>query len=109
MDMPSNAFSPDQAKDLATAEVAHGVEKVDKAIDKLSSSNLKRVLKTVCHVHAGEQLLGRHVKPLKEEEQDLIDIIFALQESVLGYAQLMEEIKTSNNGLAFTNKETNDE
>ncbi len=76
--------------------VAHGTEKVEKLIDKLSSAGLKRVLKIVSHCHLADALLDRNINfNLNEDEQNLIDSIFALQETVFGHQALVQEVENT--------------
>lgn len=81
----------ERSKAFAITELSSGVSQVGKSIDKLTSASLKRVLKTVSHVHAAEDALGRPKLELSEDEQKLIDRIFALQESLLGFVTLLNE------------------
>jgi hypothetical protein len=78
--------------------VGHGTEKVEKLIDKLSSAGLKRVLKIVSHCHLADAMLDRNINfNLSEDEQNLIDGIFALQETVFGHQALVQESENTNN------------
>jgi hypothetical protein len=87
-----NSISNEKILETAIANVARGMEKVGPALDKLTSASLKRVLKTITHVHLAEGIVkGKHVE-LNETEQRLIDQIFALQEDVMGYTQLYNEL-----------------
>lgn len=99
--------TPEKLKMIATMEVAHGLEKVSNTIDGLTSASLKRVLKTVCHVHLAENLLDRDSAKLEEVEQGLVDKIFALQESVLGYQTLMNELE-GNTGNSVESEEVSE-
>ena len=70
-----------------------GIDTVGRAIDQLTSASLKRVLKVVSHVHFAEAMVDRQGDyDLSEKEQNLIDKIFALQETVFGHQALMKEI-----------------
>lgn len=81
----------------STVTLASESERVAKKIDDLTSASLKRVLKTVCHIHLADALLQRpHNVDLNEQEQGLIDHIFALQESVMGHQVLMKELFEEN-------------
>lgn len=78
--------------------VGHGTEKVEKLIDNLSSAGLKRVLKIVSHCHLADALLDRNINfSLSEDEQNLIDSIFALQETVFGHQALIQESENTDN------------
>lgn len=78
--------------------VGHATEKVDKLVDGLSSAGLKRVLKIVSHCHLADALLDRNINfHLSEPEQNLIDSIFALQETVFGHQALTQEAEENNN------------
>jgi hypothetical protein len=87
--------------------IAQGLEKVDGEIDKLTSSALKRIIKIMSHIHIADAILEKHPPVLKKEEQNLIDNIFALQETIFGYTTLNEESRNSEQTLgenvAFTN------
>lgn len=85
------------ALETAKEDIGLLMTKVSNEIDQLTSSELKRVLKTVTHVHMADSFLGGEDVVLKENEQSLIDNIFQLQESVLGSLQLQNEIKEAKN------------
>jgi hypothetical protein len=75
-----------------------GIDTVGKAIDELTSSSLKRVLKVVSHIHFAEALVEKNGDyNLNEKEQNLIDKIFALQETVFGHQALVKEISENDN------------
>jgi hypothetical protein len=92
----TNEEKIEKARSLAIGGIARNSEKVSKSIDDLSSSGLKRVLKTICHVHIAEEMLGKGSFELEEKEQVLIDQIFNLMEDVMSYTQLMNEINAEN-------------
>lgn len=93
--MKSNP-SPEELILASKISMSSGLRQVAQSIDKLSSANLKRVLKIVSHVHVAQELTGQQSDiSLNDDEQNLIDRIFALQESVLGHSQLIEEAKTA--------------
>jgi hypothetical protein len=78
--------------------VAHGTDKVEKLVDSLSSAGLKRVLKIVSHCHLADALLDRNINfNLSKAEQDVIDSIFALQETVFGHQALIQESENTDN------------
>ena len=91
MTLPAS-ISNEQLLEAAIRDVARSMEKVGPQIDKLTSASLKRVLKTVTHVHLAEHITQGKQMELNETEQNLVDHIFGLQENVLGYMQLDREI-----------------
>ena len=66
--------------------------RVSSQIDSLSSSELKRVLKSVSHVHIAEDIIHNKQTKLENKEQKLVDSIFHLLEDIMGYTQLKTEI-----------------
>lgn len=97
---------------MSRAMLGHATEKVEKIVDSLSSSSLKRVLKIVSHTHLADALLDKNINfNLDEKEQTLIDSIFALQETVFGHQALLQSIKgeeenPENSGLEQTDLTT---
>ena len=84
--------SKEQIKELVVGNVKQGVVNVKKNIDSFTSAKLKRVLKAITCVHAGEHLLFGQKTTLMDDELNLIDGIFKLQEDINGlYAILQEE------------------
>jgi hypothetical protein len=84
--------SNEEMLQIAIAQVATGNAKLGPAIDKLTSSNLKRVLKAITFVRLSDEILGKQSDPLSEQEQVLIDAIMTHQENVMGYLQLNDEV-----------------
>lgn len=91
--METNSISKEQLLATALQDLNRGVGTIAPMIDKFSSSNLKRILKTITHVHLAEHITQGKQVELNVEEQKLIDSIFRLQEDVMGYLQLEREIK----------------
>ena len=81
-----------QALELAMSNMTRNYVPVRDAIDKSGSAALKRVLKAITYVRTTEEILGQAVQPLNEEEQSLVDKVFRLQEDVIGYIQLAQEL-----------------
>ncbi len=105
--LPLNDIPNEQKLTMSKAMLAHGAEKVQKNVDELTSSSLKRVLKVICHVHLADELLEKKVDiSLNEKEQMLIDNIFALQETVFGHQALVHEIEKGTGLDNNTNIET---
>lgn len=86
---------PEDAKLVISKNmVGHGLERVIPTIDKFTSAKLKRVLKAVSMVFIAEKTLNEKAElPLEEDEQKLIDDIFALQETVFGHSRLVQELE----------------
>jgi hypothetical protein len=96
--MKFDNISDEDKLQTSTMVLASESERVGKQIDDLTSASLKRVLRTVCHVHLADALLEKpHHIDLNEKEQKLIDTIFALQENVMGHQVLMKEIFEAQN------------
>jgi len=95
--------------EIAISNVARGMDKVGPSIDKLTSSRLKKILKTITHVHIAESILKGKDVILDEEEQKLVDSIFNLQEDVMGYMQLQREINEKTNEEVPSEKELENE
>ena len=94
----TNLISNQQILETAIANVARGMEKVSPSIDSLTSSSLKKVLKTITHVHLAENILKGSKVELNEAEQKLVDHIFTLQEDVMGYMQIVNELNPKKEG-----------
>jgi cystathionine beta-lyase family protein involved in aluminum resistance len=109
--MTSSPLEPSSNEDkvvMSKIMLGSGLEQVSKAIDSLSSANLKRVLKIVGHVHIAESLLERKSDlELNDAEQTLIEKIFALQETVMGHSTLVQEVETVESGLETVDLSTN--
>lgn len=93
LDQTFNEIPNDQKLIISRNMVGHGLERVAPAIDKFTSAKLKRVLKAVSMVFLAEKTLNEDATmDLKEDEQKLIDDIFALQETVFGHSRLVQEL-----------------
>jgi Zn-dependent oligopeptidase len=108
---PFDSLPNEQKELMSKMMVAKSVETVEKTIDDFTSANLKRVLKILSHVHFANAILERDNPNLEEKEQNLIDYIFNLHETVLGHQALLNEIKgeqenPENSGLEQTSLET---
>lgn len=96
--LTNQMISNDQLVDLAKTNVRRSLEKVEDVANNLTSASLKRVLGMVSHIHLAHSILLSNKKfELNETEQKLIDNIFRLQEDVLGYTELMNEVKSNEN------------
>lgn len=91
--METNSISKEKLLEVALQDLNRGVRTIAPMVDKFSSSNLKRILKTITHVHLAEHITQGKQVELNADEQKLIDSIFRLQEDVMGYLQLEREIK----------------
>ena len=77
--------------------VERSVKIVGPKIDELSLKGLRRVLKVVSHLHEGEHILHNKVTKLHEDEQKVIDGIFAAQEKIMLFMALMKELNDEYN------------
>lgn len=92
--MTFNDLNEEQQKavDLSLENVEVLMNVVSPQIDSLTSSSLKRVLKATTHSFLADSIINNTNFQLSEEEQGLIDNIFKLQEAVLGYMTLSNEL-----------------
>jgi transcription initiation factor IIE alpha subunit len=87
-----NMPTEDELKERLVAQIEHGYNKINDEIDELTSAQLKRVLKAITYVHQAGHLLYNKEVELSEEENGLIDRIYAFQEPILMLQhQLMSE------------------
>ena len=104
--METNSISKEKLLEVALDDLNRGASKIGPTIDKFSSSKLKRILKTITHVHLAEHITKGKQMQLEADEQSLIDSIFRLQEDVMGYLQLEREIKGDTEPKETNNEET---
>lgn len=81
-----------QMVEIASGNIERLTSKIGPSIDELSSANLKRVLKAITHYSVADNILTGKVLELQEKEQKLIDNILHLQEEILGFMQLSNEL-----------------
>lgn len=75
-----------------TKNIERLTTKVGPTIDTLGSAGLKRVLKAITHYSIAENIITGKKLKLKETEQMLIDHVFELQQEILGFIQLSNEL-----------------
>lgn len=98
--VPFDDLPNDQKLLMSRIMLDSGVKQVNDAIDKFSSSNLKRVLKVLSHIQIANAILEKEDNfELQDKEKDLIDKIFALHESVMGHGLLKSEVEKGENNL----------
>lgn len=79
------------AQEFAINEVRRGIEKISPVIDSLTSSELKRVVKSISHVAVAEHLLNNKEVTLSEKESKLVDMLFSHMDNVGVLLQLQRE------------------
>jgi len=104
MDQPTTSKElTEEQKEMVLVMAKDNIHRVLKQtksrIDKLSSRGAIRVLKYIGQVHGAESLLKGSDKEstLKDNEKELIEWIFELQQNVMGYIQLQNETKGESN------------
>lgn len=100
--------NPEEMLQIAIAQVASGNAKLGPEIDKLTSSNLKRILKAITYVRLSDEILGHKPDPLLPQEERLISAIMTHQENVMGYLQLNDEVNGTNETEENTEGELNE-
>lgn len=83
----------ENAMQMSMVNLGRSLEKVNSGIDDLTSASLKRVLKAITFSHVSEEAQSGKKLELNEQEQNLVDRIFQLQEDTLGHLQLTEELR----------------
>lgn len=107
----------EKARLAAVNEIERGMNVVGTRIDKMTSASLKRVLKGASLFYLGQHLVSGKKVELNEDEQMLIDKIFALQEGVVSFMALEKELSeageenNTNDDVSFLkeDEETTDE
>ena len=87
----SQEITEEQIIDQASEAVRLSYFKVAPQIDKLSSANLKRVIKAISHVGIAEELLTSKKQNLNENEQKLIDSLHQHMENTMILMQILNQ------------------
>lgn len=95
MKLPEN-MSPEELLVASLESIKGSYRPLSASIDNMTSSELKRVLKTITFLAIGQKLEEGTEMKLREAEQQLIDDVLRYQEDVMGYLTLKNEIDGKN-------------